>query len=200
MRRRIPFLALLIATAIPLLAGCATNALLEDARYDKYQPNQPVNLEVFQRSKDNELLVVYDEQRVKTGSVRRRAYLMRANEDRVRRARRPVFVPLSMASGMDAIPVIRADSTNLNRSVWVYLCANNQGFKLIREGQVEREYPLPMYFDTTKTFFKIALIGPAAVVADAALVGAVAGAIGAAAYYSDKADSDCSRDDHHHHK
>src|ERR1700722_17327442 len=117
MKRRIPLLALLVAGAIPLLTGCATNALWEDARNDKYQPSHPANLEIFQRGKDNEVLVVYDDQRLKTGAIHRRAYFLSANEDRVRCGRRPIFVPVSVASGMEAIPVVRADSTNATGNV-----------------------------------------------------------------------------------
>ena len=200
MKRRISLLALLMASLIPLLTGCATSALWDSARDDKYQPSQPANLEIFQRPKDNEVLVAYDEQRLKTGAVHRRAYFLNANEDRVRRGKRPLFVPLSLASGMEAIPVIRADSTNITGSVWAFLSGNNQGFELVRNGVVERDYYLPVYYDTTKTVIKIALLAPAAFAADAAVVGAVAGAIGAAAYYSDKSSPDCSCGDLRHHK
>jgi hypothetical protein len=74
------------------------------------------------------------------------------------------------------------------------------GFELVRNGVVERDYSLPVYYDTTKTAIKIALLAPAAFAADAAVVGAVAGAIGAAAYYSDKSSPDCSCGDLRRHK
>jgi hypothetical protein len=127
MKRRISLLGLLMISLIPLLTGCATSTLWDNARNDKYQPSQPANLEIFQRLKDGEVLVAYDEQRLKTGAVHRRAYFLNANEDRVSRGKRPIFVPLSLTSGMEAIPVIRADSTNMTGNVWAFLSGNNLG-------------------------------------------------------------------------
>jgi hypothetical protein len=184
MKRRIFYLALIISGVLTLLTGCedvketSLTGQLWTRGPNEYRPANQTELTLFRRRADGEVLVEYNERRVNTDDVRLRAYFLKANEHRVRHDRKPMFVPVSLARGMEKIPMASIDSTNFVAGIWAVSTEDQRGFKLVRNGVVQGQYALPTYKDTADEVMRVLFLTPAAVTLDAAVVAAVAEAYG----------------------
>jgi hypothetical protein len=141
---------------------------------DHLEPASNSNVKLFRRGHDSDFLVQYDEVSESGGTSRRRAYFLLANQPRIERREKPVFVPIERANGMDIVPVESNGAANVASETWAELSAKSDGFKLVRGGAVEGPFILPVYVDK-RSEAKRVLLTPATVTMDATVAGAAAG-------------------------
>jgi len=173
--------AFFVAGALPLLTGCQTVAehtltgeLWEGGAFDYYKSATNAELKLFQRGDD--VLVEYTEEREKTGATRQRAYFLIANDERIKRRKKPHFVPVEKAVGMEPIPVETKGVTNSTARVWAEVSDNALGFSLVRDGIVQGEYKLPVYKDTANEVKRL-LLTPGTVTVDTVVWGSIVGGV-----------------------
>src|SRR5687768_8230005 len=83
------------------LCGCVTQKLWEKTPWDGFnEPARPANLQVW--SGESDWLVQYDEVNENSDRVRRRAYYLIANAQRVREHKAPCFVPRAVPMNTQA--------------------------------------------------------------------------------------------------
>ena len=141
------------------LCGCVTPKLWEDKALDGFNsPASPANLQVSRCERD--WLVQYDEVNEDSARIRRRAYFLYANEERVRRHKAPDFVTGTVATSGEGRAVI-SDS--------------GPEFALYDADTLVGTYELPVYPKPSGRVKQI-LLTPLTVVADVAIAGA-AGAL-----------------------
>jgi hypothetical protein len=118
--------------------------------------------------------------------IKRHAYFLRANERRVAALKKPHFVKLSAAAGLEPVPwTTAATNRELPSLVWAKLTEDGHGFVLFREGTDEGPYHLPAYVDQQSEVKRL-LLAPAAAVVDVTVVAAILGAVAAYAYAHDQ--------------
>jgi hypothetical protein len=179
---RLFILGSLLLALGPLVTGCQsvkeetfTGRLWDDGSLvDHFEPAANSNVKLFRRGPDADLLVQYNEESESTGKSRRRAYFLFANQPRIERREKPVFVPVERAKGMDEVPVAPDGSTEVTAETWAELSAQANSFKLVRGGAVEGPFILPVYVDK-RSEAKRVLLTPATVTMDATVAGAYAG-------------------------
>jgi hypothetical protein len=168
----------LLATQSVWLSGCATPAVWRAGSFDRYcEPARPPNLSLFDSSSPKDLLVEYSEMREETSSSVRRVYWLFENARRIQERRKPKFVPEAAAKGLVAIPVLQAPAApdrSLAGGRYAIVSTNDYAFTLYSEGKEEGAFELPVYADSSGRMRQI-LLTPPAVVADAAIVGGIAG-------------------------
>ena len=137
------------------LCGCVTSKLWEDKAFDGFNtPASPANLQVFKCESD--WLVQYDEVNDDSARIRRRAYFLHANDQRVRGHKTPHFVTVMVATSGEGRAVI-SDS--------------GPEFALYDADTLVGTYVLPVYPRPSGQVKQI-LLTPLTVVADVAIVGA----------------------------
>jgi hypothetical protein len=183
---------MIIASSVPFLTGCeglANHTLTghlwqEQTAPVHYAPSTPPNLELYTDFQHGDILVEYDELSDKTGRVKRRAYLLDANEERILAAKKPRFVDVHTADHLAIIPVGTnsapgADSTN-NILIRAELSPDGLQFTLISVGQSIGPHRLPIYTGSADHFDRF-MFTPMTVTGDvvvySAMVGAVAGVV-----------------------
>jgi hypothetical protein len=177
--------ALLIASFLPL-TGCEstrsytlTGALWTspDLRGFREPASEP-NLRLFQHASRGEVLVLYDEEREKTGVIERRAYFLLPNRKRIEARRKPRFVNAALADTMTPIPLTPPTPVPTNRPpgavLGVTLTAHSHQFKLHVEGHAPVTYSLPVYPDSSGQTGRI-LLTPLTVVGDTVIWGSLIG-------------------------
>src|SRR5262245_29810318 len=103
-RRKMGVMALALV-AVEALNGCATMALWGDGAEEFRFPAPKSGIELFDASAKADVLVEYDELVPNKGTSRRRAYYLMENASRIHTDKKPRFVPLSTAEGLDEIPL-----------------------------------------------------------------------------------------------
>ena len=178
-----------------LAAGCTTvqdysltYKLWNNAELRRFaEPASDPHLALFASRQSDEVLVEYDEIREKDEMVRRRAYFLRQNAERIARAEKPRFVNLQLASSMDTIPVCAALSETNNpafKSLPLFGMSTGPGgqeFILLRYGTTEGPFALPTYVESNATFVRVAFT-PLAVAGDTVMVGLVASFVAVVMY------------------
>jgi hypothetical protein len=165
---------LLLGHQAMLLSGCATSKVWEEGQFARFhEPATPANLRLFQSERSGDVLVEYDEWRDGDESIRRRAYWLEPNRERVHARRKPRFVPIDRASGLAAIPATEAppgagDATIEKR--YAVIPTQSQAFILYSADQKVGDYELPVYQDASGRVLQVALT-PIAVAADLTIVG-----------------------------
>ena len=177
---------------LPCLTGCqslrdctVTGYLWDENTLNShYQPSTNVsNIRLFQKAGGGDVLVQYDEEREKDGAIKRRAYFLNANQARVDAVKKPRFVKVESANGLEPIPLVWETSaaSNTTAKVTATISADGRGFTLSRDGAEPYSYRLPTYPDGA-TKVKRVLLTPATVTADAAIWATIVGLIGAYIY------------------
>lgn len=137
------------------LSGCVTATLWEDHALDGF--NKPAGQPNLQVSRcDGDWLVQYDEVNEDSGRVRRRAYILRANDERVRVQKPPRFVPSPDAADGEA----RAE-----------VLESGHEFTLYDGDKAVGTFALPIYPKPSGRVKQI-LLTPLTVTVDAAIVSA----------------------------
>jgi alpha-D-ribose 1-methylphosphonate 5-phosphate C-P lyase len=152
---------------------------VEMRHLDEPAPNPRLQLAELEHADD--ILVQYDEVRENHGRIRRRAYLLGANAGRIDANKKPHFIDPTRISAPRAIPTGESLSFVANAgpgfSTFATVTNGSRDFTIYRPGREESIYALPVYEDRSSTGVRLALT-PFAVVGDAALFGAIAGALG----------------------
>jgi len=139
-------------------------------------------LQLFADERQSDVLVIYDEMRENDGSVRRRAFFVNRNFDRIREGRKPDFVGLSASRGLKPIPIIRSepDEAVPAAGLAVVMTDGSHDFLLYSDGRNVGTVGLPAY--SSNGGFKKTLLTPLAVTGDTLIVGTVVGLYAAMAY------------------
>ena len=169
-----------------LLTGCETvrdysltGRLWNNAEFRHFaEPASDPHLELF-IAPPNDLLVCYDEVREQDERIRRRAYFLRENLDRVARRRKPKFVNPQLASNLVMLPLETLSSTA--SSPFVSYDRDRRKFSVVGIDRLNGIYELPAYVETNGNVTRVALT-PLAVAGDTAVVATVVGLVAAYAY------------------
>lgn len=165
-------MAMLLAGA----GGCATDDsilltqhLWQSESFRRFhEPASDPRLEVHRSEKPSDYLVTYDEVREKDGRIRRRAFYLKANLNRLASRRRPAFVNPAKAASLEAVPVGA-------------IVADGDRWQLREPDGSTLEFTLPTYASRGATALKI-LITPFTVTSDTIIVGSILGVFIASAY------------------
>ncbi len=130
----------------------------------------------------DDILVQYDELSDTSGRIRRRAYFLSPNLERIRENKRPDFVKPALANGVEPIqlqdsPLSTADPHPAPR-IYAVIARGGGEFTLYRAGGTEGPYELPEYLKSNSTAPRV-LLTPLAVAADTVMVGLVASVVAA---------------------
>jgi hypothetical protein len=131
--------------------------------------------------------VQYDEIREKDETVRRRAYFLQQNDERIKRGEKPRFVDPQRVSAIDPIPVCATLSETNNpafKTLPLFALSTRTGgqeFVILRYGTTEGPYALPTYVESNANVVRVALT-PFAVAGDTVMVGLVASLAAAILY------------------
>jgi hypothetical protein len=197
---------ILLAILPLLLSGCEavrdcslTYSIWQDVPSGNCGPAPESKLALYKKPPPNpDLMVVYDELVDRTGAVRRRAFLLRANEQRLQRGKRPAFVSPASAGSLESIPVHPIEnvgypgphSNSLVSPVsdspaivpgqsqgefWVNTRNDGSGFTLVSQGKELGDYDLPTYPDRVDRLQRV-LLTPLALAGDISIFGVVIGA------------------------
>jgi hypothetical protein len=168
-----------IATLAVLLTGCATSALWREDRFARmHEPAVPVNLRLFESTRNLDLLVLYDEW-LDSGEARKsRAYWLQPDQEPVRNPHRPDFVSPSRAKGLTPLPIYDLPPGNLSThtNLFAVTVSDPPGFDLYSGDRKVGVYELPIYGDAHGRTMQV-LLTPGAVTVDAVLIGTCLGLI-----------------------
>lgn len=156
--------------------GCATDDSIlltqhlwqSESFRNFHEPASDPRLEVYRSEKPADYLVTYDEVREKDGRIRRRAFYLKTNSNRLTSRRRPGFVNPAKAASLETIP---AGS----------IVANGDRWQLREPDGTALEFSLPTYASHGSTALKI-LLTPLTVTGDTIIVGSILGVFVASAY------------------
>ncbi len=160
--------------------GCTSELWDQKTFAHSYQPAVPNKLRLYYSSKREDILVQYDELKDLENAVRTRSYWLGQNMLRANPDREPHFVSAKKSRGLIPIPITETPPTNtLSGSLKFYAVARRDDdfFTLYSGDGPPDPFQLPRYRDPTQKVKQIALT-PLTVGVDAAVVGAVVGAIG----------------------
>ena len=153
------------------------------SRFAEPAPEPHLALSTGRKNKD--VLVQYDEILEQNDKVRRRAYFLRQNAERIGRRENPRFLNPQIASAMTPVLIYDtpAETTNPEfspRSLVAVFPRGGSEFVLLQDGATEGPYALPVY-ESNATFLRVALT-PVAVAGDTVMVGLVASVFAAHAF------------------
>jgi hypothetical protein len=181
--------------ALVLLPGCATHYLwTESTLSEKYFPADQPHLQIYKLSAD--FLAVYDESTPR-GAVKRRAYLVQANDRSNLPRKKPRFVEANLAEAGQPIPVFdrMPNAGATTNGLWGQRIGPF-AFELHDGGSYLGSYQLPAYRGAANTTAQVA-ITPLAVAADVTVVAAVVWVVAYGGYHSaDFGDCDISARSH----
>ncbi len=145
-------------------------------------PAPSPHLAIFETANGKDILVQYDEMSDTSGRIRRRAYLLYPNLERIRENKRPDFVKPALLESVKPIQLQDAPSpaADLQSTPGFYavIARGGREFTVHRSGGTEGPYELPEYLKSNNTAARV-LLTPLAVVADTVMVGLVASVVGA---------------------
>jgi hypothetical protein len=147
------------------------------------EPAEDAKLEVFILP-SGDVLVRYDELRERDGTIRRRAYLVSENVDRISRHKKPRFSdPTNALNGqpVSLIDLVTIQSNSQPAVLSACYSPERKEFVLSGTPGVNGTYELPVYPENNGTALRIVLT-PIALGGDIAVVSVVAGVIAAYAY------------------
>jgi len=178
-------IAAVLATSLPLASGCQTGGdwsftgrLWSGDSFSRYKmPASEPRLELFADESHADVLVIYDEIREKDRQVRRRAFFVNPNLDRIAAGRHPHFVDPSAARGLKPIPILDLDGRAEipPAGLAILRTERNHDFILYSEGNEVCTVKLPAY-GSSGTVVK-SLLTPLTVTSDTLIVVSVAGLI-----------------------
>ncbi len=153
------------------VAGCRspdseviTSQLWRDRGLDShFAPADDANLQLFEDGDGKDVLVVYNEAQDDKNVIRRRAYFVRQDGDRIDGGSEQHFVSPELASKMQPIPV-EMSKTNRLQTEWARLSADGRYFTLFSGEKSLDTFDPPSY--AKRNNLKRLLLTPLAVVAD----------------------------------
>jgi hypothetical protein len=142
------------------------------------EPAPNPHVAFYADTQNYDVLVQYDEVCEQSDTIRRRAYFLQQNAERVRMRKKPRFVNPQLPTTMNLIPLKEGSSgqTNLAATASLVAAVSSKGkdeFVLVRNGMTEGPYALPTYVASNANFMRVALT-PVAVAGDTVMVGLVA--------------------------
>jgi len=162
---------------LALSSGCATKALWNNENLEAVkEPANPVNLRLFDATRQNDVLVVYDEYSERSDGVRTRAYWLNENQAQVDQHHTPHFASPSLMHRLSPMPVFYSTSgiTNWTFTQYAVVETNQQSFTLYSNNGQTSRHDLPTYNDGKGRVEKIALT-PVAATADLTIIGGYLG-------------------------
>ena len=144
-------------------------------------PASEPHLALFATASGNDILVQYDEMSDTSGRIRRRAYLLYPNLERIQENKRPDFVKPALANGVKPIQLLDSPSSTADPhpapALYAVTARGGREFTLYRAGAAEGPYELPDYLKSNSTAARV-LLTPLAVAADSVMVGLAASVVG----------------------
>lgn len=182
---------LLALSLVPWLAGCAsfgdtgfTGHMWEVTGSNHREPAGNPNLKLYHTATGGEVLVRYDEELESSGAIKSRAFLLFANEKKLKNLRKPSFLSSDKAARIQSspIPIVLEPDTNAMASedLQAFILPDKHHFTLVSKDRYIGTYCLPTYGTvTTRGVVARALFLPATVAGDVTVCGAVVGAFAA---------------------
>ncbi len=187
-------LILILGAIGPWLAGCEsvqdatlTGRMWEATGSNHREPAGNSNLGLYQTSNNDDVLVRYKEELEGNGKIKSRAFLLLANEKKLKAGQRPAFLSADKASQIQGHPlqvISKADTNALAKEdLQAIISPDGHHFTLVFKGKDIGTYCLPTY-GIVSTGGKVtrALLLPATVAGDVTVYSAVFG--GMAAYFA----------------
>ncbi|MEY2429267.1 MAG: hypothetical protein QOJ40_2152 [Verrucomicrobiota bacterium] len=169
--------AVIVAALAFLLNGCATPALWEEGRFARYhEPADLPKLQIFRAKDGSDFLVEYDEIRDGSDSLRKRAYWLKPNLERLADRRKPRFVRADQSTGLEPIAIFGPPGPLVppaDADSYAVVSTNGHAFTICAQGKNMDEYELPVYRDASGRVKQL-LLTPASVTADVTIAGGVA--------------------------
>jgi len=173
---------LLFLPVLSLLTSGCTAMLWQHTDWDCHPAPQP-RVELFNATREKDVLVVYDEKSDRSKVIRRRAYLLRHNEKRIINQWQPVFVTPASVGRLEPIPTFFSVNDATNPPPYFAVVATNaMSFTLFTNQVPLGIHDLPWYQDPMGQRER-AICAPVAVTIDAAIVAGIV--YGALLYYTD---------------
>ncbi len=146
------------------------------------EPGDRPGLKVFRSTKPADYLVIYDEMREDGGRIRRRAFYLNANRERLNSRRKPRFVNPAKADSLEPVPLLLELSTaSTNAASSVSLSPDGTFWRLHEADGEVVDFNLPTYPTAGSTVLRVALT-PLTVTGDAIIVGTFVGLLIAYSY------------------
>jgi hypothetical protein len=176
----------LFALLLPLLPGCGslqehtfTGRLWSDNFLTNYhQPANDPGAKAFLKANHEDVLITYDEQKESSDNIKRRAFYVLENQRRLESRKKPHFVSLKTAAGLEPVPIFwetnRFESNTVASAV--IFSTNYHSLELILTNQNQGQFTMPVYEDGHGRQTQV-LLTPLAVTADAGVVAAIAGGV-----------------------
>ncbi len=173
-------LPLIVICVGPWLAGCESvqDATLTghmwEATGNNREPASKPNLTLYQTVSRDDVLVRYNEELQSSGAVKGRAFLLFANEKRLKAGGKPAFLSAKKADHIQSRPIkiISESDTNstAKEDLQAFILPDGQHFTLVSKGREIGSYCLPAYgIVTTGGKVARALLLPAVVAGDATI-------------------------------
>ena len=166
----------LLTSLTLLMGGCATPALWEEGRFARYhEPADSPRVQIFCAKDGSDFLVEYDEIREGSDSLRKRAYWLKPNLERLADRRKPRFVSAEQSSGLEPIPVFESRVPLVPRTgtgSYAVVSTNGRAFAIWASDKKLDEYELAVYRDISGRVKQV-LLTPATVTADLTIAGGV---------------------------
>ncbi len=135
-----------------------------------HEPSPDAGLSLYRVPAKGDVLVLYNEGNEKNDSIRRRAYFLYANLERIQANRKPRFLDPDKAKGLEQIPVEPTSTPGIGFRSFDYAIAPTNGhpITLHMAGRDQGPYELPVYAGKSGPVVR-AVLTPFAVVGDAAI-------------------------------
>ena len=176
----------LFALLLPLLPGCGslqkctfTGRLWSDEFLTNlHQPANDPGAKAFIKSDRKDVLITYDEQKESSDNIKRRAFYVLENQRLLEARKKPRFVVLKNATGLESVPIFwetnRFETNSISSAV--IFSTNQQSLQLILTNQNQGTFTMPFYEDGHSRQAQV-LLTPLAVTGDAGMVAAIAGGV-----------------------
>src|ERR1700722_2612085 len=187
---------LIVACTALWLTGCEsvqdatlTGRMWEATGNDHREPAGNPNLGFYQTINHDDVLVRYDEEVESNGRIKRRAFLLWANEKKLSAGQRPSFLSAAKASKIQSQPlqIISISDTNAiaREDLQAIIAPDGRHFTLVSKGKDIGAFCLPTY-GTVTTGGKVtrALLLPATVAGDVTVYSAIVGGIAGVVYWA----------------
>ena len=181
MKTFLKHLSRLLAIALVLgVSGCnATHPLLVYELWtggksqDFNRPASDSQVKAFESVSPRDVLVTYNEMEAKDSRIRRRAFYLHANLERVDSGRQPHFVSLSRTNGLTVL-LVTQDGTDTSPAQTNVICQGDISADCQRPSVVTPDgehtvIQLPRYLPTSATVTRV-LLTPLAAVVDALFI------------------------------
>jgi hypothetical protein len=178
---------------VPLLAGCECvqdNTLTgrlwnDDFVLNHHEPAPHPNLKAFTKADGKDVLVEYDETQEKNYSIKRRAFFLLANKEKLEAGKEPHFVKLRLAENLQPVPVYQGTNSMLTNTgtMRIMLSPDNKRVALFFGDAEAVNLNLPVYRGWGTKFNRV-MLTPVALTGDTVVVGGLLALLAAYIYAS----------------